>query len=1076
MSKLLRDITSQPYYDTTNQEILKGYTSVLFPAGRTLQNRELNVLNGHLLNHVKNIGDIMLTSGTIVSGCSFTNDSATNKCYLSSGKVYLNGIVCDVPEASWDINDLKDGTLYLCLDIRKLVVNEIDDPMLYDPAEHYENYEEPGAHRVKYDLIPIILTMDEFNKAKIGNRDIIDILLLFNKQLVGPTKLPEFGKIYTQLDGRTFDELGNFLVRGFHLRVEPNPSSTLLYNIEITPGKAYVKGKELNNNAVSIPMDSAIDVRRSSVDEIKRYRDDAELFRLNNRNVNEIFKVQVRVREEINMTKSNSPIDRVPIQYNPVYEIYSITQGGIEYLRDVDWYQKGSNAIIWISANRPGIGTTYNTELSYSKLFTQGVDYTLVRDVDNRFYINFLGTNGFPEDNSEFLVDYSWFLSRFDLVYLDSDGIFKVNKGAAGEDYEIAIPPIPTGTLPISYIKVIPGVSARNFPIRHYNIYRLTVSEMIDMRKRLDTVEYNVAMNELEKLALRKHEQDDFTLGNLRGIYVDGFDDFSRADIFHPSYDCNIDIFSKTLKLPGVSEIYSYNSELYKLEENIEETNAYNNNGFICNHFTTSEIDWQRNASDTINLNPFGIFPIRPELKVEPRVLISVDSTDPRGRFISIPVLTNLSEKTINDWIRTNITEIDVDIVNSIQLNQLRKMPELRIPRIEVIVKGKNFEPNSDIRVLFDDKEVYVEPTGMGNINGSVYGTIRTTSRGDFEGTFTIPNGIFEGEKIVSAFDINKLENGTDFIFSAMSITEEIERILYAEQERLRGVRIPYPLVESPRRSETSHRGSSRRVDPVAQSFWFDESIFLTGIDLYFAQVPQISESHYFYFSIRELSAGLPVGPIIYSQLVEKESIKVSPNANLSTNIEFDYPIYCAPNREYAFCVGCDDTGYKLWYSKLNRIDVLSGADIASQTHKGNMFVSSNNVSWSVWQDSNLAFTLYRANFAEESKFTLKSIQPNMDRFSIFNLIGSITTFLGTSYICNYRINKGVKRGFPLSEKIEIPYDSPYTDDMEIEIEFLLETENDKVSTFINLNTLTLLLSQYKYEGNYIMRSLPLEI
>jgi hypothetical protein len=74
-----------------------------------------------------------------------------------------------------------------------------------------------------------------------------------------------------------------------------------------------------------------------------------------------------------------------------------------------------------------------------------------------------------------------------------------------GEEYEISIPTIPIYVLPLATIKVQPGVNPKIFSVSQYGINRVPVSELQNIRKRLNNVEFNLALDSLENEAQNIH-------------------------------------------------------------------------------------------------------------------------------------------------------------------------------------------------------------------------------------------------------------------------------------------------------------------------------------------------------------------------------------------------------------------------------------------------------------------------------------------------------------------------------------------------------------------------------------------
>ena len=60
--EIRNDLTVEPYNDTTNYELSKGYVRPLMKQGLPPQNRELNVMTGLLYGQMKKITDILISA------------------------------------------------------------------------------------------------------------------------------------------------------------------------------------------------------------------------------------------------------------------------------------------------------------------------------------------------------------------------------------------------------------------------------------------------------------------------------------------------------------------------------------------------------------------------------------------------------------------------------------------------------------------------------------------------------------------------------------------------------------------------------------------------------------------------------------------------------------------------------------------------------------------------------------------------------------------------------------------------------------------------------------------------------
>ena len=143
----------------------------------------------------------------------------------------------------------------------QLITSE-DDASLLDPALGSSNYFATGADRLKIDLSLTSFDMDINRKA--DTEQIIIPVLVFNKGLI--EYVPETtvsSEIQQQIEARTFDESGNYIVKPF--TITPTGSAvddTLLFNV--SSGRAYVAGREvstISGTEISLPKVTATDTK-----------------------------------------------------------------------------------------------------------------------------------------------------------------------------------------------------------------------------------------------------------------------------------------------------------------------------------------------------------------------------------------------------------------------------------------------------------------------------------------------------------------------------------------------------------------------------------------------------------------------------------------------------------------------------------------------------------------------------------------------------------------------------------------------------------------------------------------------
>lgn len=179
----------------------------------------------------------------------------------------------------------------------------------------------------------------------------------------------------------------------------------------------------------------------------------------------------------------------------------------------------------------------------------------------------------------------------------------------------------------------------------------------------------------------------------------------------------------------------------------------------------------------------------------------------------------------------------------------------------------------------------------------------------------------------------------------------------------------PPPPAPAPRRRRRW------RFDPLAQTFIIDPeqsddtSVFVTKLDLFFARK---SETNGCIVEIREVTNGYPNGisvPFSRIHLTPDDITASTVTAVNATTVVFPAPVALKTGLEYAIVIQPDanDPEYQVWISRVGQTDVDTGLSVTQDSNAGMIFTSTNNKTWTPFQDENLKFNLYTASFITES-------------------------------------------------------------------------------------------------------------
>lgn len=136
----------------------------------------------------------------------------------------------------------KDASYVVGLDIIETIVNASNDTSLLDPALGSSNYLAPGADRYKIDLI---LAPKTYSAEAVAREDFIELAVVRNGLLQSERRRPIYDEIGDTLARRTYDESGDYIVKNFIPRIQENANNDNFLVLEISDGKAYVRGYEI---------------------------------------------------------------------------------------------------------------------------------------------------------------------------------------------------------------------------------------------------------------------------------------------------------------------------------------------------------------------------------------------------------------------------------------------------------------------------------------------------------------------------------------------------------------------------------------------------------------------------------------------------------------------------------------------------------------------------------------------------------------------------------------------------------------------------------------------------------------
>lgn len=203
---------------------------------------------------VKYLRGTEFNAGEVITAAA-TNQSATivpvnhtgqgSICTINEGIFYVEGFFVKVAQQTIVLDPYSTTpTFRVGLEIDERIVTENQDTALLDPAQESFNYQAPGAHRYKFNLV-----LAKRSLTSVDDERFFELLRVENGVITKQVNYPIYSELEKTLARRTYDESGDYVVKPFRVNLAANTQAGLAENtstfiINVEPGKAYVKGFE----------------------------------------------------------------------------------------------------------------------------------------------------------------------------------------------------------------------------------------------------------------------------------------------------------------------------------------------------------------------------------------------------------------------------------------------------------------------------------------------------------------------------------------------------------------------------------------------------------------------------------------------------------------------------------------------------------------------------------------------------------------------------------------------------------------------------------------------------------------
>ena len=210
-------------------------------------------------------GNTTITGGSTFAQCIASGATAIGcAAHIDAGIYFVRGIFAQVSKQTLILDQYSNQPEYrVGLDVIETIVTAKEDSSLYDNARGFSNFAAPGADRFKIEL--------KLAKKSITDREdktFIEILRLTEGRVEKIGLKTQYNLIRDYFAERTYDESGDYSVEDFEIAVREtlndrkgnsglfydtqktysgNTPSDNLASITVGPGKAYVRGYDIEN-------------------------------------------------------------------------------------------------------------------------------------------------------------------------------------------------------------------------------------------------------------------------------------------------------------------------------------------------------------------------------------------------------------------------------------------------------------------------------------------------------------------------------------------------------------------------------------------------------------------------------------------------------------------------------------------------------------------------------------------------------------------------------------------------------------------------------------------------------------
>lgn len=215
-------------------------------------------------------GNTTINSGETVASTVDEDATAVGTAVgIAEGVYFIRGTFVDVSKDKIVLDAYRaDSSYRVGLTILEEIVTAKDDASLYDNAKGFSNYAAPGADRLK-----ISLTLSKKLLTDYDDKTFVELIRIENGEIKKLQNKSNYNLIRDYFAKRTYEESGDYSVDNFGVEVteslndglsnggvykegqstdQGNIPSDELLAVKVSPGRAYVRGYDIENISTTV--------------------------------------------------------------------------------------------------------------------------------------------------------------------------------------------------------------------------------------------------------------------------------------------------------------------------------------------------------------------------------------------------------------------------------------------------------------------------------------------------------------------------------------------------------------------------------------------------------------------------------------------------------------------------------------------------------------------------------------------------------------------------------------------------------------------------------------------------------